>query len=192
MSPVDFGRMSRARLSLGWNRDRTRNTEGIWRNIRSWSKSCRSFLTHQRHIIRRIFLFVQLFNTHLRSRSALNNAASFMQPFADVMAKKFGAVVSVLMVLPIGEKDGEIELRRYHNSYQEVILQTHQPFSVHSGTTNDTIPMTWPIFDRSGFAEAQKSMINFGRHVFSTSTHFIYENSCILTHLQAPLIALQG
>jgi hypothetical protein len=43
---------------------------------------------------------------------ALNNAGTFLQPFADLMAKKFGAAVSILMVCPIGSNNGEIELRR--------------------------------------------------------------------------------
>lgn len=42
----------------------------------------------------------------------LNGAAAYLQPFADLMAKKFGAVVSILMVCPIGANNGEIELRR--------------------------------------------------------------------------------
>lgn len=47
------------------------------------------------------------------SVSTLGNAAGFLQPFADLMAKKFGAAVSILMVCPIGTNNGNIELRRY-------------------------------------------------------------------------------
>ena len=36
----------------------------------------------------------------------------FFQPFANLMAKKFGAAVSILMVCPNGTNNGEIELRR--------------------------------------------------------------------------------
>jgi hypothetical protein len=115
-----------------------------------------------------------------------------MQPFADVMAKKFGAAVSVLMVLPIGEKNGEIELRRCDNSYQGVIPKADQSSSVHSGTTSHSVPMTWPVFDRSGFAEVQKSMINFGRHVFSMCLHFINDKDLHSNNSQVLSIEAQG
>lgn len=58
---------------------------------------------------------IWFFSLHMHSRmnfSALNNAAALMQPCADYMAKKFGAKVSILMVCPIGNKQGEVELRR--------------------------------------------------------------------------------
>lgn len=56
--------------------------------------------------------------TYLAPDSALSNAASLLQPFADTMAKKFGAAVSILMVCPIGGTGGEIELRRYAPYYK--------------------------------------------------------------------------
>lgn len=62
----------------------------------------------------RRFLFSLLINSILTDihTSALANAGDFLQPFADIIAKKFGAAVSILMVCPIGSKNGEIELRR--------------------------------------------------------------------------------
>ena len=45
------------------------------------------------------------------------NEVACMQPLADVLAKKFGGAISVLMVLPVGAKDG-IEFCRYNiNSF---------------------------------------------------------------------------
>lgn len=41
------------------------------------------------------------------------NAAGFLQPLSDLIAKRYGAVVSILMVCPIGETRGNIEMRRY-------------------------------------------------------------------------------
>lgn len=47
-----------------------------------------------------------------RSDRALANAAGFLQPLADLAAKRFGAAVSILMAVPIGTNKGKIELRR--------------------------------------------------------------------------------
>lgn len=43
---------------------------------------------------------------------SLANSAAFLQPLADLAAKRFGAAVSILMVLPIGTNDGKVEMRR--------------------------------------------------------------------------------
>lgn len=47
-----------------------------------------------------------------RSDRSLANAATFLQPVADFAAKRFGAAISILMVLPIGVNDGTVEMRR--------------------------------------------------------------------------------
>ena len=64
--------------------------------------------------MRTLYIYTNLFVlTYLALDSALSNAAGLLQPFADIMANKFGAAVSILMVCPIGSKGGDIELRRY-------------------------------------------------------------------------------
>ena len=103
------------------------------------------------------------------ANSALNGAAALLQPFADLMSKKFGAAVSIMMVCPIGSKNGQIELRRYLPPHS---VQTHSltfDHSVHSGVTKGLVPSTWPEFDDEGFGLAQSSMIKFGQQVFCES-----------------------
>ncbi|KZP11770.1 hypothetical protein FIBSPDRAFT_962038 [Athelia psychrophila] len=79
---------------------------------------------------------------------ALANAAAFMQPLCDLTAKKFGAAVTMLVVLPVD--NGAIEMR-----------------SVFSGKTSGLVPKTYPEFDPLGFDALQQSYVNFGHHVFS-------------------------
>ncbi|KAF7969250.1 hypothetical protein HWV62_27834 [Athelia sp. TMB] len=82
--------------------------------------------------------------------TALANSAGFLQPLADLAARRFGAAVSILMVVPIGVNKGNIELR-----------------SVHSGVTNTLNPQIWPDFDPLGFDAVETSFVNFGKKVFS-------------------------
>ncbi|KAF7983599.1 hypothetical protein HWV62_20501 [Athelia sp. TMB] len=79
---------------------------------------------------------------------ALSNAASFMQPLCDLTAKKFGAAVSMIVVLPV--ENGTIQMR-----------------SVFSGKTQGLHPQIFPEFDPDAFDALQESYVNFGHHVFS-------------------------
>jgi hypothetical protein len=44
--------------------------------------------------------------------SSLKSAAHYLQPFVDIIAERYGMCVSILMVGPIGEHGGGIEMRR--------------------------------------------------------------------------------
>jgi hypothetical protein len=43
---------------------------------------------------------------------SLKSAAHYLQPFVDIIAERYGMCVSILMVGPIGEHGGQIEMRR--------------------------------------------------------------------------------
>ncbi|KAJ7691870.1 hypothetical protein B0H14DRAFT_2651873 [Mycena olivaceomarginata] len=77
------------------------------------------------------------------------SAAHYLQPFIDVIADRYGMCVSILMVGPIGEHGGRIEMR-----------------SVHSGKTRGLVEKDWPLHDPEGFTCVQTSMVDFGHHVF--------------------------
>ncbi|KAF7974574.1 hypothetical protein HWV62_11948 [Athelia sp. TMB] len=81
---------------------------------------------------------------------SLANSVAFLQPVADLAARRFGAAVSILMVLPIGENKGDIEM-----------------CSVHSGETKALNPQAWPDYDVLGFQAVQESFVSFGRQVFT-------------------------
>ncbi|KAF8157758.1 hypothetical protein K438DRAFT_1986374 [Mycena galopus ATCC 62051] len=85
---------------------------------------------------------------------ALNNAAFYLQPFADAARRQFGLNFLILMCGPIPNCGGRIEMR-----------------SIHSGFTNDLVPRTWSEYDRAGFEAVQSSFIGFTRHCFT-------ENQC--------------
>ncbi|KAJ7786799.1 hypothetical protein B0H14DRAFT_3506384 [Mycena olivaceomarginata] len=82
--------------------------------------------------------------------ASLKSAAHYLQPFVDVIAERYGMCVSILMVGPIGEHGGQIEMR-----------------SVHSGKTRGLVEKDWPLHDPEGFTRVQTSMVDFGHHVFS-------------------------
>ncbi|KAF7971989.1 hypothetical protein HWV62_19339 [Athelia sp. TMB] len=87
---------------------------------------------------------------------SLANAAAFLQPVADLAAKRFGAAVSILMVLPIGANNGNIEM-----------------CSVHSGQTKGLNPQIWPHYDKLGFQTVQDLFVDFGRQVFSEFSRIV-------------------
>ncbi|KAJ7788730.1 hypothetical protein B0H14DRAFT_3503888 [Mycena olivaceomarginata] len=82
--------------------------------------------------------------------ASLKSAAHYLQPFVDTIAEWFGMCVSILMVGPIGERGGRIEMR-----------------SVHSGKMRGVVEKDWPLHDPEGFTRVQSSMVEFGHHVFS-------------------------
>ncbi|KAJ7745168.1 hypothetical protein B0H14DRAFT_3514592 [Mycena olivaceomarginata] len=70
--------------------------------------------------------------------ASLKSAAHYLQPFVDIIADRYGMCVSILMVGPIGEHGGRIEMR-----------------SVHSGKTRGLVEKDWPLHDPKGFTRVQ-------------------------------------
>ncbi|KAJ7773604.1 hypothetical protein DFH07DRAFT_952651 [Mycena maculata] len=81
---------------------------------------------------------------------AINNAAYYLQPFADGIHERFGMNVAIMMCGPVPDRGGRIEVR-----------------SVHSGMSNGLVPRVWSDFDRAGFDNAQRSMVEFTHHCFT-------------------------
>ncbi|KAJ6489290.1 hypothetical protein C8R47DRAFT_1215640 [Mycena vitilis] len=81
---------------------------------------------------------------------ALNNAAYYLQPFADSAHERFGMNVVILMCGPVPERGGRIEVR-----------------SIHSGKSNGMVPRIWPEYDRAGFDATQRSFVDFSHHCFT-------------------------
>ncbi|KAJ6464242.1 hypothetical protein C8R47DRAFT_1079626 [Mycena vitilis] len=81
---------------------------------------------------------------------ALNNAAYYLQPFADSAHERFGMNVVILMCGPVPERGGRIEVR-----------------SIHSGKSNGMVPRIWPEYDRAGFDATQRSFVEFSQHCFT-------------------------
>ncbi|KAJ7713261.1 hypothetical protein B0H14DRAFT_3523509 [Mycena olivaceomarginata] len=96
--------------------------------------------------------------------ASLKSAAHYLQPFVDIIADRYGMCVSILMVGPIGEHGGRIEMR-----------------SVHSGKTRGLVEKDWPLHDPEGFTRVQESMVDFGHHVFSQA-----ERDARITAVQEP------
>ncbi|KAJ7363887.1 hypothetical protein DFH08DRAFT_949525 [Mycena albidolilacea] len=82
--------------------------------------------------------------------ASLKSTAHYLQPFVDIIAEHYGMCVSILMVGPIGEHGGQIEMH-----------------SVHSGMTMGLVEKDWPLHDPEGFTRVQTSMVDFGHHVLS-------------------------
>ncbi|KAJ7170447.1 hypothetical protein C8R43DRAFT_944959 [Mycena crocata] len=82
--------------------------------------------------------------------ATLANAAFYLQPFVDAIHERFGMVASLLIAGPVGKLGGAIGMQ-----------------SVHSGTTKGLAPLTWPLHDRIGFAEVERSMVAFAKDCFS-------------------------
>ncbi|KAJ7264970.1 hypothetical protein B0H12DRAFT_1230603 [Mycena haematopus] len=81
---------------------------------------------------------------------ALNNAAFYLQPFAEAARRQFGMNIAILMCGPIPDRGGRIEVR-----------------SVHAGFSNGLVPRIWSDFDRAGFDAAQRSFIAFTHKCFT-------------------------
>ncbi|KAJ7264466.1 hypothetical protein B0H12DRAFT_1068719 [Mycena haematopus] len=96
--------------------------------------------------------------------ASLKSAAHYLQPFVDAIADRYGMCVSILMAGPIGDNGGRIEMR-----------------SVHSGKTRGLVEKDWPLHDPEGFTQVQKSMVDFGHHVFSQA-----ERDARVTRVQGP------
>ncbi|KAJ7504116.1 hypothetical protein B0H11DRAFT_2221563 [Mycena galericulata] len=81
---------------------------------------------------------------------ALNNAAYYLQPFADAAHERYGMNVAILLCGPIPDRGGRIEMR-----------------SIHSGMTNGLVPGIWSDVDRAGFDAAQRSFVQFSHQCFT-------------------------
>lgn len=86
--------------------------------------------------------------------SALAGSAAFLQPLCDLIAKKYGAVVSLLLALPTSS--GAVEAR-----------------SIHSGLNNNPAQQNWPEFDYAGYEIAAESLVRFGNSVFSEQLNLL-------------------
>ncbi|KAJ7899933.1 hypothetical protein B0H13DRAFT_2336692 [Mycena leptocephala] len=84
---------------------------------------------------------------------ALNNAVYYLQPFANAIHERFGMNVAIMMCGPIADRGGRIEVR-----------------SVHAGMMNGLVPRIWSDFDRAGFDQAQRSLIDFTHKCFSSNS----------------------
>ncbi|KAF8134757.1 hypothetical protein K438DRAFT_1787092 [Mycena galopus ATCC 62051] len=74
---------------------------------------------------------------------ALENAAFYLQPFADACHAQYGMNVSILMCGPILEHGGRLEMRRC------------------------LTPRVWSEYDRAGFEAVQRSFIGFTQKCFT-------------------------
>lgn len=74
----------------------------------------------------------------------------YLHPVAEAIASQMQAAVSICIIGPIGERNGEVEVRSVH---------VHWPGGLAAAT--------WPAHDPTGYAEAEKSMCAYGRANFS-------------------------
>ncbi|KAJ7855149.1 hypothetical protein B0H14DRAFT_2579490 [Mycena olivaceomarginata] len=81
---------------------------------------------------------------------ALNNAGHYLQPLADGIHARFGMNVVIMLVGLIGDQGGAIGVR-----------------SVHAGKTKGLNARAWYEFDRLGYREAEKSIIQFSEKCYS-------------------------
>ncbi|KAJ7770049.1 hypothetical protein B0H16DRAFT_1715674 [Mycena metata] len=83
--------------------------------------------------------------------AALHNAGRYLQPVADLIQKRFGMNVTIMMCGPVGVRGGAIDVR-----------------SVHAGVTKGLTGKKWYQYDAKGYREAEKSMIRFSERCFTT------------------------
>ena len=102
--------------------------------------------------------------------STLNNAAYYLQPFADAAHEHYGMNVTILLCGPIPDRGGRIEMRR---SVCCMLLHEAGVYcegwagSVHAGMSNGLVLRIWSDFDRAGFDAAQRSFVQFSHQCFS-------------------------
>ncbi|KIM74212.1 hypothetical protein PILCRDRAFT_14653 [Piloderma croceum F 1598] len=82
----------------------------------------------------------------------LASAGMYLHPVAEAIASQMQAAVSICIIGPIGERNGEVEVR-----------------SVHVNWPGGLAAATWPAHDPTGYAEAEKSMCAYGRANFSSA-----------------------
>ncbi|KAJ7614718.1 hypothetical protein DFH06DRAFT_1344050 [Mycena polygramma] len=82
--------------------------------------------------------------------AALKSAGFYLEPLAEAIKEKFGLNCTILLCGPMGDRGGAIEVR-----------------SVHAGTTKGMTPRKWHEFDRMGYADVEKCMVNFSQRCFS-------------------------
>ncbi|TFY81983.1 hypothetical protein EWM64_g2028 [Hericium alpestre] len=76
---------------------------------------------------------------------SLNSAFMFLQPIANIIADRYGQVVSIMMCEKVSDQD-EVNV-----------------LSVHSNHTRGVVDEMWPHYNRQGFNQASNSLRNFGR-----------------------------
>jgi hypothetical protein len=85
---------------------------------------------------------------------------------------------------PLVPTEGKSKCAGVYMSYKPINCYSILCVSVHSGETNELVPQQWPAFDRTGFEVVQRSMVNFGQHVFSKCDRLIHD--CRSNSLQRP------
>lgn len=98
---------------------------------------------------------------------ALAGAASLLQPLCDLIALRYGAAASILLVCPMGVSGGKVEMRRSVVFFAAWYLRIKNITSVNSGVTKAALPQTWQEFDLEGYRAMGDSMVRFGQQVFS-------------------------
>lgn len=59
--------------------------------------------------------------------------------------------VSILLVGPVGSRNGQIEMRRLVELSKQNFHLADDTCSVHSRKTSELIPLNWPLVDPDGF-----------------------------------------
>ncbi|KAI0060335.1 hypothetical protein BV25DRAFT_1839646 [Artomyces pyxidatus] len=89
---------------------------------------------------------------------ALPSAYMFLQPIVDLVARRFGMAVSLLMAGPVPSNNGEIGV-----------------LSVHSGKTQGLVQEIWPRYDRAGYKATASSFTGFAEMVFRKDEQALVE-----------------
>lgn len=121
--------------------------------------------------------------------SLLEHSAAVIQNLADLVAKKYGAACSILLVGPHYERPDDIVMKRYVRYLKMRILSTDLTFlSCHAGLTKTVMPMSWPEFEPEQFAATSKSMVRFGQRVFGaySSLYCHCQSANLPTGVQPP------
>lgn len=84
--------------------------------------------------------------------SQLQFVAQYVRPIADAIAAQMQASVSIVIVGPIPERNGEVEAR-----------------SVNVNWPGGLSTATWPTFDPLGFELASRSLVGYARANFCES-----------------------
>jgi hypothetical protein len=98
-------------------------------------------------------------------------AGQYLHPVAEAIALQMQAAVSICIIGPIGERNGEVEVR-----------------SVHVNWPGGVAGATWPLHDPAGYTEAEKSMCNYGRANFSQSLVLIVGYAILTLYAAAQVV----
>lgn len=77
-------------------------------------------------------------------------ARKYLHPVAEAIASQMQAAVSICIIGPVGEQNGEVKVR-----------------SVYINWPGGLAGATWDLHDPTGYTKAEKSMCAYGRANFS-------------------------